>query len=159
MTESDLRNTFLNLQKPVLEMAIKLGVVFVMILWCFRIVEPFVLLIAWGIIVAVALYPVFCRVRDGLGGRTKLAATLLTLLLVSTLIIPTVMLTESLVEGAQALVDAGESGELVIPPPPADAGSIAADEVTADGLSLRQRLTGALRVYPLRTWPQGPLHL
>ena len=120
MSESDIRSTFLNLQKPVLEMAIKLGVVFVMILWCFRIIEPFVLLIAWGVIVAVALYPVFSKTRDALGGRTKLAATLLTLMLVSTLIVPTVMLTESLLDGAQALVDAGESGELVIPPPPAE---------------------------------------
>jgi predicted PurR-regulated permease PerM len=118
MSDNDLRTAFLNLQKPVLEMAIKLGVIFILVFWCFRIVEPFVLLMCWGIIVAIALHPIFLKLRSILGGSSKLSATLLVLILVSSLIIPTIMLTESLVEGAQTLAHAGESGDLQIPPPP-----------------------------------------
>ena len=107
------------LQKRVIELAIRMGGLFLLLLWCFKIIEPFVLIITWGAIVATALHPVFTKAADLLGGRTKLAATLLALLLIGTLVAPTVMLADSLVASAQMLVDAGDKGDLTISPPPA----------------------------------------
>jgi len=55
-----------------------------------------------------------------LGGRRKLAATFLTLLLIGIVVVPAVLLTESLLNGSRALADAGSAGELRVPPPPDD---------------------------------------
>ena len=108
------------LQKRVIELAIRMGFLFLLLLWCFKIIEPFLLIIAWGAIVAIALHPVFIKAADLLGGRNKLAAALLALLLIGTLVTPTVMLAESLLESTKFLAAAGDKGDLVIPQPPAD---------------------------------------
>jgi predicted PurR-regulated permease PerM len=41
-----------------IDIAIRLGVLAVLVAWCFQILRPFVSSIIWGIIIAVALYPV-----------------------------------------------------------------------------------------------------
>jgi predicted PurR-regulated permease PerM len=118
MARLNAGDNFDEVQKRVVELAIQLGVLFILVLWCFRIIEPFVLLVAWAAIVAIALYPVFRRLAGWLGGRTRLAAASLVVILLTLLIAPAAMLTESLVIGTQALAKAGGSGELAIPPPP-----------------------------------------
>lgn len=114
----DSDQNFQNVQKRVIELAIRLGALAVLLLWCFTIIQPFVMIVVWGAIVAIALHPVFAKVSAALGGRGKLAATLLSLLLIGTLVAPSVLLTESLVAGAQALAAAGDAGEIHVPPPP-----------------------------------------
>lgn len=111
-------NAFQMTQRRVIELAIRLGVVFVLIMWCFTILEPFVMIIAWGVIVAIALFPVFEKTAAVLGGREKLAAFLWAALLVAVLVVPTWMLTDSLMASAQVLAEAGETGDVNIPPPP-----------------------------------------
>ena len=106
-----------NPQQKIIELTIRLGTLFVLLWWCFTIIQPFVMIVAWGIIVAIAIYPIFAKLAKMLGGRQKLSATLLSLTLVSILAVPTFLLTESLIDGAQMLADAGDAGTLVIPPP------------------------------------------
>jgi predicted PurR-regulated permease PerM len=108
-----------NLERRVTDLAIQLGVLFVVVLWCFRIIEPCLMFVIWGIIVANSQYTGFTKLSALLGERKKSAATLLTLLLIAVLIIPALMLTESLLAGAHALAAVGASGEVQIPPPPA----------------------------------------
>ena len=55
MNQPDSDQNFDLLQKRVIELAIRLGVLFVLLLWCFQIIEPFVMIVAWGIIVAITL--------------------------------------------------------------------------------------------------------
>lgn len=109
---------FKAVQKKVIEMAVQLGLLLLMFLWCLRIVEPFILVMMWGIIVAIALHPIFERLAALLSNRDKLAATLLVVALIGMLVAPAMMLTESLLDGAQALVAAGEAGDLHVPAPP-----------------------------------------
>lgn len=109
-----------NLQsRKVIELTIQIGAILVMVLWCFRIIEPFVLIVMWGLILAIALEPVFVKLAASMGERKKLAATLLVLIMISVVVVPTVLLTDSLLGGAQAIVNASETGELEVPPPPA----------------------------------------
>ena len=61
-----------------MEAAIKIGVLVLIVIWCFQIVRPFITLVVWGIIIAVALYPINCALSARLGGKDKLAAVLLT---------------------------------------------------------------------------------
>jgi len=101
-----------------IESAIRIGLVFLLVLWCFNIVRPFVLLILWGAIIAVAVYPLFDKLQSLLGGRQKLAATLMTLVALAILVIPSVMLSESAIQNSQALAEQMKAGTLRIPPPP-----------------------------------------
>jgi predicted PurR-regulated permease PerM len=71
------------------------------------------------LIIAVSTWPVYRRVRDGLGGRPKLAATLVALLLALTLAAPVVALSLSLAGYAQAIGPLVERlGQAGPPPPP-----------------------------------------
>ncbi len=100
-----------------IDAAIKIGLLFFLVIWCFNIVKPFVLPVLWGIILAVALSPIFNWVKKLLGGRNKLAATLFTLLMLAVLIVPTVMLTSSMIEGSKEIKEQFEAGTLTVPPP------------------------------------------
>ena len=56
--------------------------------------------------------------QTGLGGRRITAAVLVTLLMVVLLVVPSVLLGDSLASGARRVVDSFQRGELQIPPPP-----------------------------------------
>ncbi len=105
------------INRRAIEAAIRIGLVFLLVLWCFNIVKPFVLLALWGAILAVAIYPLFARLQALLGGRRKLAATLITLTVLALLVIPSVMLSESAIGNAQVLASHIKEGTLRIPPP------------------------------------------
>jgi len=104
-------------QARVLEAAIRIGLLTLLVLWCFNIVKPFIMPVLWGAIMAVAIYPLFVKAHTALGGRQKLAATLITLLALAILIVPTVMLSASVVESSKTLSAQLDAGTLVVPPP------------------------------------------
>src|SRR5688572_31410487 len=62
---------------------------------CARVFAPFASLMIWGLILAVALDPLNARLARRLGGRRGLAATVLTLVGLMLLGVPTVMLGSS----------------------------------------------------------------
>jgi predicted PurR-regulated permease PerM len=113
-SDSDIQQA----QRRTIDLCIRLGAVLVMLLWCFTIIQPFVLIVVWGIIVATALGPLFSKLSAMLGGRKKLTAAIISLLLIAVMVVPTIMLTESLIAGAGALAAAGDAGEIIIPAPP-----------------------------------------
>ena len=104
-------------QRRAIEASIRIGLIVLLVLWCFNIVKPFVLVILWGAIIAVAIYPLFVKFQSLLGNRQKLAATLMTLIALAMLITPTVMLSGSAIENSQLLAGKLEAGTLEIPPP------------------------------------------
>ena len=59
--------------KNTIEAAIRLGILLILVAWCFQIIKPFVLPVMWAVIIAVAIYPVFTRLKARLGGRNMLA--------------------------------------------------------------------------------------
>jgi len=102
-----------------LEASIRIGILALLVFWCFLIIGPFLAPIVWGIIIAVALYPTFQKAERAMGGRRGLAATLVTLLLILVLVIPSLLLTETLISGLRDLADGLQDGSLRVPPPPA----------------------------------------
>jgi predicted PurR-regulated permease PerM len=104
--------------RDALETTIRIGLVLLLVVWCFQIVRPFVTPILWGFIIAVAVVPAYLRLAKALGGRRKLAATLLVLLGLALFIVPAMKLSGTMVAGLRDLADAFRSGELRIPPPP-----------------------------------------
>lgn len=99
------------------EIAIRLGLLGLLIGWCFIILSPFISLLLWGVIIAVAIHPVFNWLKTKLRGRSKLASIVITLVLLSILLAPSLLVTESLVQGISYLRDAYEKGGRLIPPP------------------------------------------
>ncbi|MFQ5643973.1 MAG: AI-2E family transporter [Thiogranum sp.] len=107
-----------NFVERALEAAIRIGLVFLLISWCFTIIRPFVTPIVWGLIIAVAAYPGYQWVQARLGWRPGFAAALFTLFMLVIVIAPTLMLSGTLVETVRLLAeDLNVHGTLTIPPP------------------------------------------
>jgi predicted PurR-regulated permease PerM len=100
-----------------LEATIRIGLVVLLLYWCFKIGQPFIQIIVWGIIMAVAIHPGYDRLKSALGGRGRLAATLITLLALIVLLVPTYMLSGSLIDTAQEVSAQLDKGTLSVPPP------------------------------------------
>ena len=100
-----------------LEASIHIGLVGLLLFWCFKIGRPFLEIIVWGIIIAVAIHPGYNRLKSALGGRGRLSATLITLLAVIILLVPTYMLSGSLINTAQEYSAQLEARTLKVPPP------------------------------------------
>ncbi len=100
------------------EITIRIGILAALVFWSFKIFEPFLRPVIWGILIALATYPVFCWLRAKLGERNGLAATVFTLLALALLITPTVMLSTSLIDSAHTLSQSIKDDTLTVPPPP-----------------------------------------
>jgi predicted PurR-regulated permease PerM len=100
-----------------IEIALRLGLIFLLMLWGFQIISPFINLIAWAAILAVALYPLCQWLAGKLGGSEKRAAVLITLLVIAIIILPTLQLVVSSVETARDVATEWQEGNLRIPAP------------------------------------------
>jgi len=101
-----------------LDVFIYVGLVALLAGVCFQILRPFLLIIAWGVIVAIAIYPAFGKLKTLLGGRAGLSAVVVTVILVAAVIVPSVLLTGTLVEGIHNVAAHLKDGTLAIPAPP-----------------------------------------
>jgi predicted PurR-regulated permease PerM len=105
------------------EASIHIGLVALLLGVCLVILRPFLLLIAWGVIVSISVYPGYRKLQRALGGRDGLAAVICTLLMLAILIVPLVLLGGTLVDSMQTLIASIKDGKLTIPPPPQSVGT------------------------------------
>ncbi len=97
------------------ETGLRLALLALLMLWCFRIIAPFLNLLVWASILAVAFLPLHERIAGLLGGRIKLAATLVAVLLLAVLVVPVVALSFSVVDGISLVSAALETGSIKMP--------------------------------------------
>jgi predicted PurR-regulated permease PerM len=107
------------LTRKLLDVLIRAGLVFVLVVLCYQVFAPFVSLMAWALILAVALYPLHQRLTRRLNGKQGLAATLLVLAGAVLIVLPTAVLMASLGDSLHTLVTDVQSNTLQIPAPPA----------------------------------------
>ncbi|NOQ89301.1 MAG: AI-2E family transporter, partial [Gammaproteobacteria bacterium] len=100
-----------------IEAAVRLGLLLLLATWCFKIITPFIVPVMWGVIIAVAIYPLFMKLKSAMGDRNKLAATVYTLITLALLITPTVMISDSIIDTSSIISQRHEEGSLEIPPP------------------------------------------
>lgn len=103
---------------PAIEIAIKLGALTLLLGWCFLILKPFISLLIWGIIMAVAVYPLYSRLTAKLGNRHKLAAAIMTIVALLIIILPGAKLAGSMLDGVKNVNEKFQSGNLQVPLPP-----------------------------------------
>ena len=104
--------------KDVIEAAIRVGLLLLLSYWCFLIIRPFIVALLWGVIIAVAVFPLFAKLKAALGDRNKLASTLYTLIALAILITPTFFASNSIIDSSAAISERHAAGTLEIPPPP-----------------------------------------
>jgi predicted PurR-regulated permease PerM len=101
------------------ELAIRLGVLGLLLYWSVTLLLPFSPILVWSVVIAVALYPLHQRAERTLGGRTKLAATLVTAGTLLVVVGPATWLTLDLIENARTLSEQVDWHDLSVPAPSA----------------------------------------
>ena len=116
MESSKMNSSAFSFEK-IVDTIIRLGVLAVLLMWCFDILKPFVLILVWAVVIAIAIYPVHVFFEKIFRGRKILAVIVLTLVMLSFIIIPSGLIIYSLYEGVNHFRDAFNNGEHLIPPP------------------------------------------
>ena len=107
-------------QNGTIDMIIRLVAIAIMFTATYRIISPFLMPVAWGIIIAVAVEPLISKVSKKLGDKRKTVATLFALIVIAALIIPSVLLVASSIDAVQNVITMLEESKLAVPPPPAN---------------------------------------
>jgi len=105
--------------RNMVESALRIGLLVLLLMLTYDIIRPFTLPILWGAIIAMAAFPLVKWLQPKVGGRRGLAATLVTLFFILSLVLPTWSVTDATLGGLKKLTVALEAGQLQVPPPPA----------------------------------------
>jgi predicted PurR-regulated permease PerM len=100
-----------------LDVLIRAGLILAMAMLCYKVLSAFLTLTVWALILAVTLYPLHQSLASKLGGKQGLAATLLVVVGIVLLVVPTAVLMSSLGDSVQQLVHDVQSNALQIPAP------------------------------------------
>ncbi|WP_457607060.1 AI-2E family transporter [Nitratifractor sp.] len=98
------------------EIATKLGLLFIILYVSYLIVKPFLGIILWGIVLAVALAPLIDKLESKFGNRKKIIVAVMAAF-VLLLVVPTWQLSGSLISSTQSMVAAVEKKEISVPAP------------------------------------------
>ena len=101
----------------VMDVFIRIGLVVALTLLCYRIFSPFLTLMLWALILSVALYPAHLAVARRLGGRQGLAATLIVILGIALIVVPSSVLMTSLGDSVHRFIHDVQTNSLEVPPP------------------------------------------
>lgn len=106
-----------DLESRASDLVIRLAFLGLFVYWSLILVRPFVLIVIWAVVLAAAIYPAYAWLarRSGWPG---LSALIVTVLLLATILGPISVLATSMVQTANAIVDALNAGTLQVPPPP-----------------------------------------
>ena len=100
-----------------LDVLIRAGLILVMVMLCSWIFSPFLVLMIWALILAVTLYPFHRALAARMGGRQGWAATLITLLGVALIVVPTAVLLNSTGDSVHGFIHDVQQDTLQLPPP------------------------------------------
>ena len=104
-------------ERRLLDVLIRAGLVLALVMLCYRIFSPFLVLMVWALILAVTLYPLHQALAARMGGRQGWAATLITVLGVALIVAPTALLLNSMGDSVHRVIGEVQQDTLKIPPP------------------------------------------
>ncbi len=96
---------------------VQIAAVVLLLSWCFQIVAPFINVMVWALIMAVAIFPLHLKLAGWLGGRNKLSAILIAVVGLAILVVPTLAMTGSTVDFLGSAADELKGGAIELPPP------------------------------------------
>jgi predicted PurR-regulated permease PerM len=101
----------------IVDIIIRLAIIFLLVGWCLDILNPFILILIWGAVIAIAIYPLQMGMAKMFGGRKTLAAIILTILFVCVLLVPGIVVMDSIIDGIKKIRELYSEGKLVVPAP------------------------------------------
>ena len=102
----------------IMQLAVRLGLLAFLLYWSFVLVRPFIPVLAWSMVLTVALYQPYEWLSVRLGGRPKLAAVIVTVTCLLIIIGPATWLGLGMIDGLQNFAGQLGTGTLTIPSPP-----------------------------------------
>jgi predicted PurR-regulated permease PerM len=102
---------------PIVELAIRIGALGLLLYFAVTLVQPFITVAIWSVVIAVALYPAYERLTRWLGGRSRLAAALLTIVSFLVIIGPATWLALGLIDSLRTVSERFDLSTLSVPPP------------------------------------------
>ena len=117
MNEAPTNNNKPDLQSEAITIFIRIALLIAIVSLCLQIVSPFIGIVLWAIILAVALYPAHRALTARLKGREGRSATLIVLIGLAIVILPVWFAAESTVVSTKALAADLQDGNVTIPPP------------------------------------------
>lgn len=103
--------------RTAIEIFVHLLLIAIILVWSFRIVEPFIEIVTWAAVIAISTYKPFLKLKSMMGGSSKLALLLYTLLGLAVIIVPSWLFVGSIIDSAAGMTTALETGEVHVPPP------------------------------------------
>jgi predicted PurR-regulated permease PerM len=101
----------------VYDTTIRLFILILIVAWCLLIMYPFISIMLWSLILALAIYPLHKKLSEKLGGKPKWASFIIIFSILVIVFLPTWLLIDSLIDQVKALKASYDSGTLTIPPP------------------------------------------
>ena len=99
-----------------IEIAIKVSMIALVVYLSYLIAKPFLGIVVWGIIIAVAISPLVNMLEKRFGNRKKIIIAI-TVAVIAALILPTYALSGKTFETSQNIMHSMEEGNITIPPP------------------------------------------
>lgn len=137
------------LQRNLMTAFLQISAVSFLIGLCVVIVGPFTGIVIWGVVLAIAIFPLHQRFTTLLGGRARTSATLITLAGLLLMIGPGWLVVESSAGTATELAQQVRDGTLVIPQPDPSVAEwpVVGERVHAAWSEAAQNLTAFLQVH------------
>ncbi len=110
-----MKNT--NPNNSVYDITIRMFLLFTIVAWCLLVMLPFIHIMLWGIILALAFMPLHKSLSNLMGRKPKLASTIIVMISLAIIILPGIFFMDSIIEGVEEIRAAHQAGTLTIPPP------------------------------------------
>ena len=104
-------------QRNMMTSFIQIAALVILVSYCLAIIGPFVSLVVWGIVLAVAIHPLQVKLAAMLGGKEKTATVVITLIGLFIVLVPGWIMLKSVIASITSLAAEMKAGSLVVPPP------------------------------------------
>jgi predicted PurR-regulated permease PerM len=112
-----MKNPDLSIRNEVFEILLQLVCILLIVGFCLMLLLPFMMPVLWAIILAIIFYPLYNFLQRKLNGRKKLAATIITIVVLALMVIPVVYFLEIVTANILDLKAGFDSGTLTIEKP------------------------------------------
>jgi predicted PurR-regulated permease PerM len=117
MSQSDDTISNQNTVNPLTDEIIRIGLIAVMAFLCLKVVSPFIGILLWALVLAIALYPLHLKLAKKLAGKNGRSATFIVILGLLLVGGPTIMIGDSFANHIHSAYNKFESGSYNIEPP------------------------------------------
>ena len=103
--------------KNAVEAAIRIGLIFLLVIWSYEILNPFLVPVLWGAIIAISIAPIVVKVEVLLNAKRSIVATFFTIFALALLAVPVFLLSDTMVDNLHTLATSLQNNEINIPMP------------------------------------------